>query len=224
MNTFPYIQYFFYLASNWNIRIAFHIIKKEIRGEKKYGIQTTGADELASLEKKGIDIEHATIYMPVSYDVLEDVFAAVDIRQFQHLLDIGSGKGRALCVAAHAGVGNVTGIDISKEFCDLSKINLQHTATLFPNLRYNIINNDAFYFEIPVDVDGIFLFNPFDEVIMSAVLENIEESLDLNPRKMTIIYANPMEKHLFAEYNYKEVYHTQKLKYLEAIVLTKNPS
>jgi hypothetical protein len=58
---------------------------------------------------------------------------------------------------------------------------------------------------------------------MSAVLENIEESLDINPRKITVIYANPMQKHLFVPYDYKEVYHTQKLKYLEAIVLTKNP-
>ncbi len=223
MNLFLYLHYFFYLASNWNVRIACHIIKKEIAGEKKYGIQTTGADELASLEKKGIDIEHATIYMPISYDVLEDVFAAVNIRQFHHMLDLGSGKGRALCVAAHGGVRKLSGIDISKEFCDISKKNLEHTATFFPNLQYKIYNNDAFYFKIPPDVDGIFLFNPFDEVIMSAVLENIEESLDLHPRKMTIIYANPMQKHLFKEYDYKEIYHTQKLKYLEAIVLTKNP-
>ncbi|MEX0636080.1 MAG: class I SAM-dependent methyltransferase [Ferruginibacter sp.] len=223
MNPFQYLQYFFYLTFNWNVRIAYHIIKKEIAGEKKYGIQTTGADELASLDKKGIDIEHATIYMPISYDLLEDVFAAVSIQQFNHLLDIGSGKGRALCVAAHAGVCKLSGIDISKEFCDISIKNLEHTATLFSNIQYKIYNNDAFYFDIPSDVDSIFLFNPFDEVIMSAVLENIEESLVLHPRKMTIMYANPMQKHLFKNYDYKEIYHTQKLKYLEALVLTKNP-
>jgi SAM-dependent methyltransferase len=223
LNPFPYIKYFFYIASNWNPRIAYHIIRKEISGEKKYGIQTTGADELTALEKKGIDIEHATIYMPVSYDVLENVFASINIHEVHHLLDIGSGKGRALCVAAHSGVQQLTGIDISKEFCELSKKNLAHTATLFPNIEYKIHNNDAFYFEIPNNVDCIFLFNPFDEVIMSGVLENIEESLRLHPRKMTIIYANPIQKHLFVEYDYKEVYHTQKLKYLEAIVLTKNP-
>ena len=46
MQTIRYIQYFFYLASNWNLRIAWHILDKEIKGEKKYGIQTTGADDL----------------------------------------------------------------------------------------------------------------------------------------------------------------------------------
>ena len=223
MNPFRYIQYFFYIASNWNLRIAYHIIRKEISGEKKYGIHTTGADELSTLEERGIDIEHATIYMPVSYDLLEDVFAAISIHEFDHLLDIGSGKGRALCVAAHKGVQQLTGIEISKEFCELSNKNLAHTASLISNIQYKIHNNDAFYFKIPNNVDCIFLFNPFDDVIMSAVLENIEESLDMNPRKITVIYANPMQKHLFVAYDYKQVYHTQKLKYLEAIVLTKNP-
>ena len=71
MNLLPYIKYFSYIAFNWNIKIAVHILRQEIRGEKKYGIHSTGADELKKLEKKGIDISHATIYMPVSYELLK---------------------------------------------------------------------------------------------------------------------------------------------------------
>ena len=74
MKFFAYIKYFFYLSFNWNIKIAVHILLQEIKGEKKYGITTTGADELKSLEKKGIDTDHSTIYMPVSYDLLQDLF------------------------------------------------------------------------------------------------------------------------------------------------------
>ena len=66
-----FLRYFFYLVFNWNIRIAAHIIKQEMRGEKKYAINTTGADDLENLEDKGIDISHATVYMPASYDLLE---------------------------------------------------------------------------------------------------------------------------------------------------------
>jgi hypothetical protein len=51
---FSYTKYFFYLAFRWNIRIAIHILLQEIKGERKYGINTTGADELRSLEEKGI--------------------------------------------------------------------------------------------------------------------------------------------------------------------------
>ena len=62
-----YIKYFFYIALNWNIKIAWYIIRREIIGEKKYSINTTGADELKQLEEKGIDITHATIYMPGNF-------------------------------------------------------------------------------------------------------------------------------------------------------------
>ena len=221
MQTLKYINYFFYLAYNWNMGIAWHIIKNEIRGEKKYNINSTGADELHSLEKKGIDIEHSTIYMPASYDLLENVFQQLSMNSFTHFIDIGCGKGRALCVAAHYGVNKMTGIDLSKELCNDASGNLATTKSTFPLLNYTIINNDAFYFEIPEDADCIFLFNPFDEVIMSAVVSNIRVSLEEHPRKMTILYLNPLHKDLFITEGYKEIFHTKTMNYLEASVLIK---
>ena len=214
-----YIKYFFYLAYNWNIKIAVHILLQEIKGEKKYGITTTGADELRSLEKKGIEIDHATIYMPVSYDLLDDIFKQLDIKDSSHFLDIGCGKGRAICVAGHKGFNKVTGIDLSKEFCIAAEENLTITKKRFPGLQYKIINNDAFYFEIPNDVDHIFMFNPFDDVIMDAVAENILESCEINPRTITLVYVNPLYKQELLNVGFKEIYYTQKMKYLEALIV-----
>jgi SAM-dependent methyltransferase len=217
--SFSYIKYFFYLAYNWNIKIAIHILLQEVKGEKKYGITTTGADELQSLEKKGIEIDHATIYMPVSYDLLDDIFNQLNIRDNSHFLDIGCGKGRALCVAAHKGFNKITGIDLSKEFCNETEKNLAVTKRHFPGLQSKVINNDAFYFEIPGDVDHIFMFNPFDDVVMDAVAENILESFEINPRKITLIYVNPLYKQELLDVGFKEIYYTQKMKYLEAVIL-----
>ena len=161
MKFFYYIKYFFYLAINWNIKIAWYIITQEIRGEKKYGITTTGADELHSLEKKGIDIEHSTIYMPVSYDLLEEIFIRIKDRKYHHFLDIGCGKGRALCVAAQHGFATVTGIDLSKELCKQAEENLFVTQQKNKNLQYKIYNNDAFYFEIAAQCRLHFYVQPF---------------------------------------------------------------
>lgn len=223
MQFLKYLRYFFYLASNWNPRIATHIILHDVKGEKKYGIDTTGADDLQTLEKKGIDITHATIYMPASYDLLEDAFSQLPMRSFRHFIDIGCGKGRALCVAAHFSVSKLTGIDFSKEFCLAAKHNLEKTRQIIPALAYQVYNNDAFYFEIPDDVDCIFMFNPFDEVIMSGVVQNIAASMERAPRKLTVVYANPLEKQLLLNDGFKQVYHCQRLTYLEVVVLTKNP-
>jgi SAM-dependent methyltransferase len=216
---FSYTKYFFYLAFRWNIRIAIHILLQEIKGERKYGINTTGADELRSLEEKGIEIDHSAIYMPVSYDVLDDIFKHLNIKDTSHFLDIGCGKGRALCVAGHQGFNKVSGIDLSREFCIAAEENLAITKKHFPALQYRIINNDAFYFEIPDDVDHIFMFNPFDDVIMDAVAENILESFEINPRTITLVYVNPLYKQELLNVGFKEIYYTKKMKYLEALVL-----
>ncbi len=216
-----YFQYFFYLASNWNLRIAWHIINKEISGEKKYAIQSTGADELLELEEKGIDISHATIYMPASYDLLEAVLGEITQFKLNHFLDIGCGKGRAMCVAAYYGFNQVSGIDFSKELCKNATENLETTKVQFPLLSYQVINNDAFYYEIPIDVDCIFLFNPFDEIIMSGLIENIDISLEEFPRDFYIIYLNPLHKKQIKDAGYKEIFYTKKLKYLEGSILKK---
>jgi SAM-dependent methyltransferase len=223
MQSFKYTQYFIYLAYNWNFSIAWHIIKNEIKGEKKYHIKSTGADELKTLSKKGIDISHATIYMPASYDLLETVFKEIKNDLPKHLLDIGCGKGRVMCVAANFGIKKITGIDFSKQLCNEADNNLNNTKEKFPALQHKIINNDAFYFDIPDDVDCIFLFNPFDDIIMSAVVNNIQKSIKQNPRKITIIYLNPLHKHLFFNQGYKVIFETKKLGYLEANILIKNP-
>ena len=221
MKSFKYFRYFFYLLYNWDARIAFHIIRNEIRGEKKYNIDTTGADSLKSLEIKGIDITHATIYMPVSYDLLENFFTEIKIETFNHLLDIGCGKARAMCVAAAYGVRNISGIELSKELFLDAKRNIAICQEKYPSTNFSIFNNDAFYFEIDDEVDCIFMFNPFDETIMNGVMENIETSLDSKPRAMTIIYINPMEKHVLLDWGYEEIFHSKKMKYLEGSVFVK---
>lgn len=216
-----FLKYFFYLATNWNILIAWHILRNEIRGEKQYGLNTTGADDLKSLEMKGIDISHATIYMPVSYDVLELFFDEVKLETFNHFLDIGCGKGRAMCVAASYAVNKISGVELSKDLFDIAKENIAFSQLLFPYTEFKINNNDAFYFDIDDDVDCIFMFNPFDDTIMSGVMENIETSLENNPRVMTIIYINPLEKHILQEWGYEEIFHSKRMHYLEGSVFVK---
>ncbi len=218
MKEFTYLRYFFYIGFNWNFKIAWHIFNHERRGEKKYGLHTSGIDELNQMEKNGVDIEHATIYMPASYDLLEELFHFVFKQPIRHFLDIGCGKGRAVCVAGHYGAAKSTGIDFSTTLCTAAKENCRQTKDKTPSTAYEIINNDAFYFEIPEDVDCLLLFNPFDEVIMSGVVDNIQQSLHRHPRKLFIIYINPLYSDLFEEIGCREIYHTKKLRYLEASV------
>ncbi|RYD70441.1 MAG: class I SAM-dependent methyltransferase, partial [Sphingobacteriales bacterium] len=161
-----------------------------------------------------------SIYMPASYDMLEDLLAFAASKKCQHILDLGCGKGRALCVAAHYGFRQLTGIDISKSFLTTAKENIESTIqTLEIKPEYKLHHADAYYFEIPDSCDCVFLFNPFNDVIMSGVAENISLSLRRNPRTMFILYKNPLHKEFFTANNFVEIYHKQKLRYLEGIVM-----
>jgi SAM-dependent methyltransferase len=215
---FTYLKYFLYLAWNWNIRLAWFVLRDEIRGEKKYGIRTTGYDNLNHLAKKGIDLDHATIYMPAGYYMLEKLMDEIMKQPHnKHFLDIGCGKGRALAVAAHFGFTHISGIDFSKEFCTDTETLLRQLP--MKGIKTSVQHCDAFYYKIPNDIEVIFLFNPFDEVLMSGVVENILTSIDKKPRNLYVIYMNPQHKELFTEAGFKVIYEHKRLRYIEGIIL-----
>ena len=219
MKVLTHLRCFIYNAFNWNIWLAAFLLRDDIKGEKKYGIQTAGLDELKNLEKNGIDISNNSIYSPVSYYILEKVFTQIPANIRTHFIDMGCGMGRAMCVAAYHGFKTVTGIDFSEPLCKAAIKNLSETQQKVTPFICNIIYNDAFYYEIPKDADCLFFFNPFNDIIMSGVVNNVLDSLKKSPRNLYIIYVNPIYKNLWADEGFTEIYHTQKLKYLEASIL-----
>ena len=50
---------------------------------------------------------------------------------------------------------------------------------------------DAADFEIPDDVTIAYLYHPFGGQTFEALIANIIESLDRNPRELTLIYQMP---------------------------------
>jgi SAM-dependent methyltransferase len=217
-----YWNYFVFLTKNWNVLLATFVLYYEIRGESAYHINTTGADDLQNLEDIGIDTSHASIYQPLNYYVLEKLMKeTVRYSNNKTFLDIGCGKGRVMAVAAYYGFEQITGIDFSRELCDAAIQTTGSCAKKFPAANFTIINNDAFYFEIPANITTIFFFNPFDEVIMSGVISNIVKSQQLYPRTIRVLYANPVYKSLFMDEGFAEIYHIKKLDYLEGSILEK---
>jgi SAM-dependent methyltransferase len=195
----------------------------EIRGERKYHISTLGEDELKSLKERGIDISHATIYMPVNYYVIERLMREiVKYESNKTFLDVGCGKGRAMIVAAAYGFEQITGIDFSKEFCEDTEATIQLYSQKNSTAHFKVINTDAYYFEIPKDITTIFFFNPFDGFIMNEVVSNIIKSRNRCFRTIRVMYANPQHKSIFLENGFSEVYYFKKWGFFEGIILQLN--
>ncbi|MBX2887189.1 MAG: methyltransferase domain-containing protein [Ferruginibacter sp.] len=214
-----YLLYLIYLTRHWNLSIARHILIQDIKGWRKYGISTAGFDRLSSLSKKGIDLSHSSFYMPASYDLLALIFEYLAPKNIQHLIDLGCGKGRSLCVAAHYKIPKLTGVDISENLLRNAKRNLTHTCKLIqPPPVFHLILNDAFYYPIANSCDAIILYNPFDEVILSGVLNNIIESLNKHPRTLYIIYVSPVHYQLIESSGFKKIFHYRQKEFLEVII------
>ncbi len=57
---------------------------------------------------------------------------------------------------------------------------------------------DVVQFPIPTDALVIFMFNPFDGAVMSEVLGRLEASFRLRPRRILIVYWNPVHAGVFS--------------------------
>jgi SAM-dependent methyltransferase len=216
-----YLLYFFYLAWYWGFRLAHFIVRHEISGEKKYGIRTIGIDTLSGIVSVE-DRKHVSKYEPVNYYTSSRLFDYLQPADFTTtFLDAGCGKGRLLAMGAAYGFTDIIGIDLSKKLCDTAATVCRSIKTKYPNTSITIKCVDARYYCIPETVGVIFLFNPFDEVVMNEFIKKVSESLHLKNRPLKVLYANPQCKQLWLEAGFKEIASFVKMKYLQGSVLTR---
>jgi SAM-dependent methyltransferase len=174
MQTRALLKYFLFLRSHWNLRLAIFTIRHEISGEKKYGIETLGVDDLKNTDVKSDNKKHAYIYQPASYFLLEKIFDFLNTDfDKSGFVDYGCGKGRVMAVAAFNGYKNITGIDFSKQLCEAAIKNTDKIKDYFLATNFKTLCIDATEYEIKKEDTTFFFFNPFDEVIMLQVVKNI---------------------------------------------------
>ena len=217
-----YLKYFYFIGSNWNFRLALFTLGQEIRGEKKYGINSMALDRLNNLTVTGNNLNHASIYQGANYFLLEKAFDYLQgLNTTHNFVDFGCGKGRALAVAAYYGFKKITGIDFAKALCVAAEQNIAQIKPLYPSAEIEIICDDAINYVVRDDQNLFFFFNPFDEVVMLEVVKNILKSLKENPRHVYIVYINPVHKEIFLSAGFQEEYYVTKLEYLELSILSK---
>ena len=108
-------------------------------------------------------------------------------------VDLGCGKGRALILAVQCGFTQVTGVDYSRELCAAAEKNLAAFRSRTQRaIRSKILCIDAADYAFTKDDTVVYLFNPFDAVVLAAVLARLRRSLERHPRPVWIVYHNPV--------------------------------
>lgn len=218
-----YIKLFWYFAVNWNLRLAGFMILHEIRGEKKYGLDTSRPQELKDLTITSGDIRQGSRYEAVNYFILESLLQKItELTANRSIVDLGCGKGRAMAVAAHYGFTQIKGIDFAEEVCQEAEKNMLN-VTKTKQVSYEIICGDVLDYAIQKEDTIFFMFNPFDKQVLFHFLENLEISLEKHPRIIYFLYASPRHIELLFEYEYEPVFRKRKLKWLDGVILKKNP-
>ena len=108
--------------------------------------------------------------------------------------DIGSGKGRILCVMSRRNVKKCVGIELFEGLCVAARANAGKMRRRRAPIEIRC--EDASVADVS-DGTVYFLFNPFGKETLTEMLVNIENSLTKNPRRIRIVYYNSVCREVF---------------------------
>ena len=121
-------------------------------------------------------------------------------------IDFGCGKGAGLLYASTYHFKKIIGIEYSQQLCDIADQNMKKfTLRSKRNIDYEVIHMDASEYKIPPESDCFYFFNPFDATILEKVIQNILVSLEINKRKILIIYINALHNEVLKKYSFTEI-------------------
>ena len=135
-------------------------------------------------------------YQPIEPDLFREIMAAleaeIDFSQFT-FLDIGSGKGRALLLAAEYPFRRVVGIELLPELNFIAEENIRRFGSEKRACReVKSVCGDATEFSFPPESLVVFLFHPLPDAGLKKLVENLDASLQELPRRAYVIYVNPI--------------------------------
>jgi SAM-dependent methyltransferase len=104
-------------------------------------------------------------------------------------IDLGSGKGRALLMAAPYGFKRIVGVEFMPEWHRVAQENIRRFTAANPSAPpIESLCMEALDFDFPADPLVVYLFNPFPEPLFAAVLERLRKSLLKNLRPVIVAY------------------------------------
>lgn len=160
--------------------------------ERRSGIRTE-AD--ITPQELGLSPEHQERYKPSHWSALRRILPLADVGPDDVFLDLGSGMGRVVYqAAARYPLRRVIGVELSERLHVIAEENIARTRERLRCRDIRLLCTDATRYEVPDDVTVVFLGNPFSGPVFAAVLEQIVASVRRNPRRLRLLYFNPVEE------------------------------
>jgi SAM-dependent methyltransferase len=144
-------------------------------------------------------------YQPTEADLFHEMLDAlrgkspIDFHDFI-FIDLGSGKGRTLLMASDYSFRRIVGLELLPSLHQTAQQNIsKYRCESQKCFALESICADATEFPFPPDPIVLYLFNPFPEAGLREMVANLEQSLRSYPRKVYVLYHNPLFECLLSE-------------------------
>jgi SAM-dependent methyltransferase len=163
-----------------------------------HAVDTTWARLPVSVRLREVFSER--LYQPTVEEEFSEIMqhlATVDLETFT-FIDLGSGKGRALLLAAMYPFAHIVGVEVQPELNAIARMNIERFHE--PGQMCHSIESlwaDAREYAFPLESIVLYLFNPFPDYVLRDVLVNLVASARRAPRPIFVLYNAPFEKQEF---------------------------
>jgi SAM-dependent methyltransferase len=158
------------------------------------GLDTGGTTHLFNLTTNSPNVEHAGPFIATSPAQFEPAMAMLDVDPAgKTFVDLGSGKGRALFMAAKFPFAKIVGVEFAEELHAISEENIRR----FGDPRIENRLGDAEQFVYPDGDLVVFMNNPFDRPMVTRIVGKLEQAMRDDPRTLRVVYINQAADDLF---------------------------
>ena len=175
--------------------------------DSRYGLETGDWINLGQLKVQSEHVEFGTHYEAIGLSLFREAISQIHEPLDDFLfIDFGSGKGRALLLAAEHPFRKIIGVEFSTKLHQIALKNIERYK-LRTNKGRDIesICMDATKYPIPDEKAVYYFFNPFNEVVLAKVLGNIQKSINEHPRAVYISYCNPIHISVFNQFAFDKI-------------------
>lgn len=138
----------------------------------------------------------ATMYIPSMDCDVRSLLNALPwtdaLRASSTFIDLGSGKGRAVFLAAQERFREVIGVELSPVLHATATDNLallERGGALVSPVTF--VQGDATEVNLPGSPVILYLYHPFQTPVLQEVLDRVHASLDASPRPVALLYCHP---------------------------------
>ncbi len=140
-------------------------------------------------------------YQPTEPAMFHEMMAALNIA-FEDFtfIDLGSGKGRTLLMASDYPFRRIMGVELLPALNRVAQENLRkYKSETQKCFQVESICTDARTFHFPAEPVVLYLSNPLPQAGLAQVIENLERSLEKQPRRVRVLYHNPIHEAVLAD-------------------------